>query len=68
MDDEMDQQILTGEAPDPTHIPAGCRFHPRCPLFSSGEALRLGIEERCRGDDPALHEVAREQRAACHAL
>jgi peptide/nickel transport system ATP-binding protein len=22
---------LAGEPPDPTNIPAGCRFHPRCP-------------------------------------
>ena len=34
--EQMDQQILTGEAPDPTRIPAGCRFHPRCPLVESG--------------------------------
>jgi peptide/nickel transport system ATP-binding protein len=66
--EEMEQQILHGEAPDPTKIPSGCRFHPRCPLVASGEAARLGIEERCRSDDPALHDVAPEQRAACHAL
>ena len=48
----MEPQILTGEAPDPTRIPAGCRFHPRCPLVASGEAARLGIDERCRGEDP----------------
>ena len=24
--------ILRGERPDPAHIPAGCRFHPRCPV------------------------------------
>ena len=33
---EMEQQILTGEIPDPTRIPTGCRFHPRCPLYKSG--------------------------------
>ena len=42
----MEPQILTGEAPDPTRIPSGCRFHPRCPLVESGEAARLGIEEQ----------------------
>jgi oligopeptide/dipeptide ABC transporter ATP-binding protein len=26
------QQVLTGEAPDATRIPPGCRFHPRCPV------------------------------------
>jgi peptide/nickel transport system ATP-binding protein len=28
--------------PDPANIPAGCRFHPRCPL----------VEERCRSKAP----------------
>jgi peptide/nickel transport system ATP-binding protein len=66
--EEMEQQILQGEAPDPTRIPAGCRFHPRCPLVASGEAARLGIEDRCRGEDLALREVAPGHTAACHAL
>jgi oligopeptide/dipeptide ABC transporter ATP-binding protein len=26
---------LTGEPPDPTRIPAGCRFHPRCPRLAA---------------------------------
>jgi len=25
------RELLGGEIPDPTAIPAGCRFHPRCP-------------------------------------
>jgi peptide/nickel transport system ATP-binding protein len=54
-------QILKGEAPDPTRIPPGCRFHPRCPLVASGEAARLGIEERCRTEDP-------KTVPACHAV
>ncbi|HUG65466.1 MAG TPA: ABC transporter ATP-binding protein [Gaiellaceae bacterium] len=66
--EEMEQLILQGEAPDPTRIPPGCRFHPRCPLVASGEAARLGIEERCGGEDLGLHEVAAEHAAACHAL
>jgi peptide/nickel transport system ATP-binding protein len=66
--EEMEQLILSGEAPDPTRIPPGCRFHPRCPLVASGEAARLGIEERCRTEDVALRPVAPEQTAACHAL
>jgi oligopeptide/dipeptide ABC transporter ATP-binding protein len=59
--EEVQQQILTGEAPDPTRIPPGCRFHPRCPLVASGEARRLGIEERCRSEDPL-------KLPACHAV
>ncbi len=58
----MDQQILTGEAPDPTNIPVGCRFHPRCPLFQSGEAERIGILHACTSDDPVLIDGV-----ACHA-
>jgi peptide/nickel transport system ATP-binding protein len=57
----VEQQILRGEAPDPTRIPSGCRFHPRCPLVESGEAARLGIEERCRNEDPV-------KLPACHAV
>jgi peptide/nickel transport system ATP-binding protein len=56
-----EQQILRGEAPDPARIPAGCRFHPRCPVVATGEAARLGIEERCRGEDPLM-------LPACHAV
>lgn len=59
----MEQQILTGEAPDPTHIPVGCRFHPRCPLFQSGEAERLGIFDACTALDPQLIDGV-----ACHAV
>ncbi|MDH4178837.1 MAG: ABC transporter ATP-binding protein [Thermoleophilia bacterium] len=67
---EMEQQILEGEAPDPTRIPEGCRFHPRCPLVQSGEAERLGILTRCSGEDLALLPVAGASghAAACHAL
>lgn len=60
--DRVEQQILTGEAPDPTHIPVGCRFHPRCPLYQSGEAERLGIADACTNDDPMLIDGV-----ACHA-
>jgi oligopeptide/dipeptide ABC transporter ATP-binding protein len=59
--EEMEQQILRGEAPDPARIPSGCRFHPRCPVVESGEAARLGIEEQCRGEDPLM-------LPACHAV
>ncbi|MDX6568836.1 MAG: hypothetical protein QOH15_1414 [Gaiellales bacterium] len=50
-------QILSGETPDPTHIPIGCRFHPRCPV----------MEPRCLEIDPALVPVPANpaQLAAC---
>jgi oligopeptide/dipeptide ABC transporter ATP-binding protein len=31
-DRRRDRIILKGERPDPSNIPAGCRFHPRCPV------------------------------------
>ena len=52
-------QILTGETPNPVHIPPGCRFHPRCPI----------AEERCRSIDPELRRpdsaTSPEHRVAC---
>jgi len=36
-----------GEAPDPSAVPSGCRFHPRCPV----------AEDRCARIDPPLLEV-----------
>src|SRR5262252_1888325 len=41
--------VLTGEPPDPTRIPGGCRFHPRCPELASGAAAAAGVAERCTG-------------------
>ncbi len=64
--ERMEQQILEGETPDPTSIPGGCRFHPRCPIVASGEAERLGILDRCLGTDPALEPVGANRSAACH--
>jgi oligopeptide/dipeptide ABC transporter ATP-binding protein len=65
---QMEQQILTGEIPDPRKIPKGCRFHPRCPVMRSGEAARLGIDERCTSDDPAIIAADTIRGAACHAV
>ena len=62
----MEQQILQGETPDPSRMPTGCRFHPRCPVVASGEAARLGIEARCRGEDPVLTVRSSGHTAACH--
>ena len=47
--------ILVGETPDAAHIPAGCRFHPRCPYAF----------DRCRVEEPPLFEIGGGQQAAC---
>lgn len=41
--------VLTGEPPDATRIPSGCRFHPRCPELASGAAAAAGVASRCTG-------------------
>src|SRR5215217_6021013 len=61
----LETQILTGEPPDPTRVPGGCRFHPRCPALASGEAAQAGMDDRCRNEQvPILRGVA-EHHAAC---
>jgi len=47
--------ILRGETPDPSWIPTGCRFHPRCPLAF----------DRCPTVDPPLYQVGADHQAAC---
>ena len=47
--------ILVGETPDASRVPAGCRFHPRCPLAF----------DRCKVDEPPLFDVGAGQSAAC---
>ncbi|MGW5240355.1 ABC transporter ATP-binding protein [Monashia sp. NPDC004114] len=45
--------LLQGESPDAAKMPAGCRFHPRCPSLSA-EAVRLGVDDECRTVDPGI--------------
>ncbi len=62
----IDRPFLAGEPPDPTKIPPGCRFHPRCPEVSSGHAAAGGVEAMCRGEDLELRELRPGHFAACH--
>jgi oligopeptide/dipeptide ABC transporter ATP-binding protein len=62
----IDRPILAGEPPDPTRIPPGCRFHPRCPELASGNSARVGVEGKCRGEDLGLVELQPGHFAACH--
>jgi len=48
--------ILAGDVPSPMNLPAGCRFHTRCPYAF----------DRCRREEPALTEVAPGHVVACH--
>jgi peptide/nickel transport system ATP-binding protein len=59
--------VLRGEIPDPTRIPPGCRFHPRCPALASGEADV--VAEACRGVAlPVLSGDPEGHRSACHLV
>lgn len=46
---------LAGDPPDPTELPPGCSFHPRC-------ADRI---DRCSEIDPVLWPVSPDRQAAC---
>jgi oligopeptide/dipeptide ABC transporter ATP-binding protein len=62
----IDRPYLVGEPPDPTNVPAGCRFHPRCPKVADGTAASYGVEPRCLNDDLELVELRSDHVAACH--
>jgi oligopeptide/dipeptide ABC transporter ATP-binding protein len=47
---------VKGEPPDPSQVPSGCRFHPRCPL----------AREVCRTEVPPLRDVGDGHQVACH--
>jgi len=49
---------LKGEVPSPINPPAGCRFHPRCPL-----AIDI-----CRSKEPILMDVGNNHFVACHLM
>jgi len=62
----VERPILQGEPPDPTRIPPGCRFHPRCPEIASGAAAAAGVEAACRGEDLGLAALREGHLVACH--
>jgi peptide/nickel transport system ATP-binding protein len=49
---------LAGDPPDPTAVPSGCSFHPRCPIAS----------EECALVDVELRELRPGWEAACIKL
>jgi len=57
--------VLAGEPPDPTRIPGGCRFHPRCPALALGAAHTAGVDTRCHSEQPPVLPPTGGHRAAC---
>ncbi len=50
-------ETIPGSVPNPLHFPAGCKFHPRCPIGCN--------KKRCRTEEPTLREVSPNHWAAC---
>jgi oligopeptide/dipeptide ABC transporter ATP-binding protein len=63
--DEIEPIVLRGETPDPSRIPSGCRFHPRCPALLDGTADRHGIRDDCLRTPLPVIPATGEHRAAC---
>jgi oligopeptide/dipeptide ABC transporter ATP-binding protein len=47
--------ILQGDVPSPLNPPAGCRFHPRCPV----------VMDHCSQQEPEFKEVLPDHWVAC---
>jgi len=52
------RSILHGEVPSPINPPAGCRFHPRCPI----------AEKDCSNEDPIYRLIETDHFVACHHI
>jgi len=50
-------ETIRGTVPEPLHFPAGCKFHPRCPIGCG--------DGRCQTLEPRLREVRAGRRVAC---
>jgi oligopeptide/dipeptide ABC transporter ATP-binding protein len=48
-------KTIEGVLPNPSQLPGGCRFHPRCQFAS----------EICRNEEPSLENVEGERKVAC---
>lgn len=60
MDEEKRKRriILKGDVPSPIRPPAGCRFHPRCPI-----AMKI-----CHQLSPPLVQISETHSVSCHAV
>jgi peptide/nickel transport system ATP-binding protein len=53
---QRERIVLTGELPNPSNPPSGCRFHKRCPV----------AQPKCAADAPPLLAGTGERSVACH--
>lgn len=54
--ERQERIVLRGEVADPSKVPSGCPFHPRC----------FYAQDRCRTEVPELREIRPGRRSACH--
>ena len=47
---------IQGSVPNPARLPAGCKFHPRCPK----------AQEQCRREEPGEISLSEEHSVRCH--
>jgi peptide/nickel transport system ATP-binding protein len=50
-----ERRPIAGEIPSPASPPAGCHFHPRCPLAF----------DRCKVESPPLYTIGDQHQSAC---
>lgn len=62
----LEPVVLEGEVPDPTRIPHGCRFHPRCPALASGVAVL--VEDDCRRTPLPVLPASEGHQTSCHLV
>ena len=51
-----DRELLPGDVADPSDLPSGCAFHPRCRFAT----------DRCREQTPELRDVSEQHQVSCH--
>jgi oligopeptide/dipeptide ABC transporter ATP-binding protein len=52
----VEPSAISGYLPDPTNLPPGCKFHPRCSRAT----------EKCQEQAPVMEEVTARHFVACH--
>jgi len=58
IEEKRSRIILTGDVPNPSNPPSGCRFHTRCPL----------AVDICSVDEPELRQIGLDHFVSCHLV
>lgn len=66
-DRPRNRRILEGEIPSPLHPPAGCHFHPRCPIAEIG-LCDIEVPELMDSPQGPQHQAACHLRAGARAI